>query len=217
MALSSLLFSSKTLRTVSGQWGWGRTSLHPPPALSKVACAGPARSTPPHTVSPVEGVSTGRVSAGRPRTSEPGPPVYAPRYCLRGDYGKESDGIRGRALSTAPVKSVSSSMLCLSESDSSFESHRSFTAPTLRLSPKGSQQSAASQRFDSKWRSIFVERQWLCPPQGRATYTADPAQWTRVCCSSEPMWELWLSSSASAGMRDWNFSICSGLARFFSR
>lgn len=43
----SLLFSSKTLRTVSGQWGWGRASLHPPPCTfqSSVCRASPVNTS----------------------------------------------------------------------------------------------------------------------------------------------------------------------------
>lgn len=73
-----------------------------------------------------------------------------------------------------------------------------------------------------------MKRQWLCPPQGRATYTADPVLRVQDCCCccglcwpwwSGVTWVGWLSrgSSTSVGMRDWNFSSCSGLARFFRR
>lgn len=123
-----------------------------------------------------------------------------------------------KGLSTAPVRA--SQVLCCA-----------CRSPTVHLSPIDHLQPrrfAFRRRTRSNrrrrnaliqsWRSTFVERQWLCPPQGRATYTAEPPQWTRLCCcSSWPIWELWLSSNTSVGMRDWNFSSCSGLARFFSR
>lgn len=78
-------------------------------------------------------------------------------------------------------QSVSSSILRLSESTVLFVSHRSFKAPMLRL--RCVEGFAAAANFCTlKWRSIFVERQWLCPPQGRATYTAEPGLWMQACC-----------------------------------
>lgn len=70
-----------------------------------------------------------------------------------------------------------------------------------------------------KWRSITVKRQWLCLAQGRVTYTAEPELWMQGWCWSGVTWAIRLSrvDSTSVGMWDWNFSSCSGLARFFSR
>lgn len=56
---------------------------------------------------------------------------------------------------------------------------------------------------------------WLCPPQCRATYTAEPLYW--LCCSDVSIPCVSSGSMGSDGRRDWNFSSCSGLARFFSR
>lgn len=102
--------------------------------------------------------------------------------------------------------------------NSSFVSHRSFTAPMRHLhSYEGFSAEAIFVTLTFKWRSITVKKQWLCPPQGRATYTAEPV--LRLQGWSAVTWELTLSrgNSVSVGMRDWNFSSCSGLARFFSR
>lgn len=114
-------------------------------------------------------------------------------------------------------QSISSSVLCL---QCPFVSHRSFTAPVLR--PSFSRRVVGGSNFLTirfKWRSIIVKRRWLCPPQSRATYTAEPAMRVQGRCWSGVSWALRLSSgsSTSVGMRDWNFSICSGLARFFRR
>lgn len=108
--------------------------FHPcgPRALSKVACAGPARSTPPLR----RRVFLGRGSAAQRRQPDrvkaraahqctsSRPSVYSLHYCLRGDYDKESDGNQRTGLKHRTSQSVSSSMLCLSES-------------TVRLCPIG--------------------------------------------------------------------------------
>ncbi len=59
---------------------------------------------------------------------------------------------------------------------------------------------------------------WLCPPHGRATYTADPVllYWCSPF-SEDPSSRGSRERLDSEGRRDWNFSSCSGLARFFSR
>lgn len=79
----------------------------------------------------------------------------------------------------------------------SFVSHLSFTAPIPLLHClEGFSAAANFLTLALKWRSITVKGQWLCPPQGRATYTAEPVLWLQVCrcccccCWSGVTWML---------------------------
>lgn len=128
------------------------------PTLSKVAPAGPARSTPPpppRTPLWSEGVLVGKGSARRgklptvwkasARRVSSQPSLYSQRFCLHGETTTKSwTASRGRAWRRTG-QSVLSSGLCLSVSTVLFVSHRSFYSPYA--SPSMCRRGARWRRF----------------------------------------------------------------------